>query len=335
MESVDVLVVSSTSEDALKLISDVSPRIKLLDSSKIWDAPDIITPERKGDFSSKEFDEMLAQAEVIYGFRLPKNIAVRAPRLKWFQCFFAGVDSILNEELVNSKIIVTNMRGIHAVPVAEFALGMMFMLAKQAELCFKQKQQRLWKRYEISLLSSKTVGIVGLGTIGKELAKSCKGLGMKVIATRRTAKSGDKARYVDLLLPGDKLTELLEQSDFVVMALPHTPQTYKMIGERQFREMKPTAWLINVGRGTTVDEEALIQALQQQRIAGAGLDAFTSEPLSTESKLWSLPNVVITPHIGAFRPGAKEEVTRFFCENLKRYLNGKKLHNIVNKKAGY
>jgi phosphoglycerate dehydrogenase-like enzyme len=335
MEPVNVLVVSSIGEDALRLIADVSPRIKLFDSSKLWDAPDIITPERKGDFSSPEFDAMLARAEVIYGFRLPQNFTARAPRLKWFQCFFAGVDSVLDTEMVNSPVTITNMRGIHAVPVSEFALGLMFMLAKRAETCIQQKQQKLWKRYEITLLRSKTLGIVGFGSIGRELAKTAKALGMIVLATSRTAQEGDCARHVDTVLPTGQLNILLSRSDFVVLALPHTPETDKLIGEPQIRAMKPTAYLINVGRGTTVDEPALVRSLEERWIAGAGLDAFATEPLPPDSKLWSLANVILTPHVGANRQGAKTEVALFFCENLRRYLNGKKLFNIVNKKAGY
>ena len=161
------------------------------------------------------------------------------------------------------------------------------------------------------------------------------GIGNECGGDTRTAKDGDTEQYVDLILPGDKLNELLRQSDFVAMALPQTPETNKLVGDKQFGEMKSTAFFINVGRGTTVDERALVRALEGKRIAGAGLDAFAAEPLPRGSRLWSLPNVVVTPHIGASRPGAKEEVTRFFCQNLERYINGKELLNIVNKKAGY
>jgi len=336
MDFVNLLVVSRISEESKRQIEAVSPRIKLWDTSHLWSAPTKVRDEhQKEDFSSKEFDALLAQAEVIYGFRPPQNVIARAPKLKWIQGMLAGVDYFLDKEIVRSPVIVTNTSGIHATPVSEAALEMMLMLAKHAPVFFQQKQQRKWQRFLPELLHSKTAGIVGLGNIGKEVARLSKAFGMRVLATRRSVRRAGQARNVDKLLPKEDLPELLSESDFVVLTLPFTTETNKMIGERELKTMKPTAFLINVGRGETVDEEALIRALEERWIAGAGLDTYVTEPLPESSKLWELPNVFISPHVSGMLKNYDIVANQLFCENLRRYLNGKKLLNVVNKKRGY
>ncbi len=335
MKTINILVTSALSRKDLDRIAAVSPKIKIMDASGLWDAPDIVTAERKGDFTDVKFENMLAQAEIIYGYRPPQNVIARSPRLKWIQTMLAGVDHFLTADIVKSRVTVTNTSGIHASPVSEMAFCMMLMFAKQAPFCFLNKQEKKWERFITILLRSKTVGIVGLGSIGRELARMSKAFGMRVIATRRTAKKGDRARYVDLIIPVENLRALLSESDFVVLLLPSTSGTYKMIGEKELRAMKPTAYLINVGRGSTVDEEAMVGALEQGWIAGAGLDAYAVEPLPVDSKLWMLPNVIISPHVSGRLVSYYEVVTELFCDNLKRYIEGKRLRNVVNKKRGY
>lgn len=335
MNPINILITSALSKEASDKITAVSSRIKIMDASGLWDAPDMVTAERKGDFANEKFEAMLSQTEVIYGFRPPQNVIARAPKLKWIQTMLAGVDHFLTPDIVKSRVIVTNMSGIHSSPVSEMAFSMMLMFAKQAPFCFLNKQEKKWERFIPMLLRSKTVGIVGLGNIGKELARMSKAFGMRVIATRRTAKEGDKARYVDLIVPMEKLKKLLSESDFVVLLMPATPGTHKIIGEKELRAMKPTAYLVNVGRGNTVDEEAMVRALQQGWIAGVGLDAYAVEPLPVESKLWVLPNVIISPHVSGRLANYDEVVTELFCDNLRRYVKGKRLRNVVNKKMGY
>ena len=210
---------------------------------------------------------------------------------------FTGVDYFLTEEIVESRVVLTNMRGIHAVPVAETAMAMMLMFSKQSLLCFQSKLEKRWEDFIPETLRAKTVGIVGLGSIGKEIARLAKAFGMKVIAVDE-ARGNRRARNVDTMLPVKRLRELFLKSDFVVAALPLTPGTNKMIGEEELKCMKTNAYFINVGRGATVDEEALIRVLEKQEIAGAGIDAFTTEPLPINNRLWDLPNVIISPHIG-------------------------------------
>jgi phosphoglycerate dehydrogenase-like enzyme len=177
------------------------------------------------------------------------------------------------------------------------------------------------------------VGILGLGVIGSEIAHLSKAFHMKVIAAEiRQRKSTD---LIDVFLTPARLPEILSKSDFVVCALPLTKDTFKMIGEAQLKMMKPTAYLINIARGAIVDEEALIQALEENRIAGAGLDVFTQEPLPPSSPLWDMPNVVLTPHIAGQRPDYDLQATILFCKNLRRYLKGHKLLNIIDKERGF
>ena len=330
MEPINVLVTTPIGDELLQQITNVSPRIRLSNVSELTRA------EQRGDFARKnELDALLAEAEVIYGLRLPKSVIDRAPKLKWIQVMSAGVDRFLDDEFRKSSVIITNVSGIHATPIGEIVLGLMLMFTKQAPLCFQLKQEKRWRRFMPKVLRSKTVGIVGLGNIGREVARLAKAFGMRVVATRRSVKRVARAKYVDILLPREQLLRLLSESDFVVLSLPFTSETNKLIGEKEIRTMKPTAYLINIARGSIVDEEVLIRALDEHWIAGAGLDVFATEPLHPDSRLWELPNVIFSPHIAGGMEDYNVRATELFCENLRRYLSGKNLLNVINKKTGY
>lgn len=333
MDLVNVLVVSSIGDDCLHKIASVSPKIELRDASDLWISQGRVSEQKKG-FPKDKFEALLSQAEVLYGYSPPGSIIARAPKLKWIQTMLAGVDHFLDADIVQSPVIVTNTRGMHGTQVSELAFEMMLMLAKQAPLCFNAKQKKKWQPFTPAILRSKMVGIVGLGTIGKEVARLAKAFGMGVLAIDET-RGTKRARHVDTMLPIDQLPQLLAESDFVVLTLPLTPKTNNLIGEGELRTMKSTAYLINSGRGGVVDEEALIRALDQHWIAGAGLDAFTTEPLPTESRLWGLPNVILSPHVGGRLENYNAIATELFCKNLRHYLSGEKLINVVNKKKGY
>lgn len=330
MESVNVLVTTPIGDELLQQITAVSPRIKLSNVSEL------VRAEQRGDFARKdELDALLAQAEVIYGLRLPRNVIVRAPKLKWVQVMSAGVDRFLDDEFRQSSVIMTSVSGMHATPIGEIVLELMLMFAKQAPLCFQLKQEKQWKRFMPTVLHSKTVGIVGLGNIGREVARLAKAFGMRVVATRRSAKRVMRAKGIDILLPREQLPRLLSESDFVVLSLPFTSETNKLIGEEELRTMKPTAYLINIARGNIVDEEALIRALDEHWIAGAGLDVFATEPLPADSCLWESPNVIFSPHIAGGMEDYNIRATELFCKNLRHYLSGENLLNVIDKKKGY
>jgi phosphoglycerate dehydrogenase-like enzyme len=237
--------------------------------------------------------------------------------------------------MVESPVTLTNVSGIHAIPISEFVIGLMLMFVKQAPFCFQLKCEKKWERFTPEALNSKTVGIVGLGSIGREVARLAKAFGMRVMATRRSARQVGHARYVDIMLPPEQLNRLLAESDFVVLAVPFTPETSNLIGRKELRKMRPTACLINIARGGIVDEAALVRALEEHWIAGAGLDVFATEPLPADSRLWELPNVIFSPHIAGGLGDYAVRATEIFAENLKRYLAGKRLLNVVDKKRGY
>ena len=333
MERVNVLFISDVpgtiDEEGQERIAGVSPKVNLTDAS------DIAKAERDGDATAKSrLDALLAEAEVIFG-RLPENPIARAPKLKWVQAVSAGVDRWQNTGIMDSSVILTSSSGIHATSISEFVLGFMLMIVKQAPQCFELKQTKQWRRPTPSVLWGKTVGVVGLGNIGREIARLAKAFRMRVLATRRSAKETGRARYVDILFPPEQLAQLLAESDFVVIAVPLTPETRKLIGEKELRAMKPTAYLINIARGGIIDEEALIRALEEHWIAGAGLDVFATEPLPATSRLWELPGVIFSPHISGGHEDYMRHATEVFVDNLRRYLNGQKWRNVVDKKKGY
>ncbi len=329
MDTVNVILATPASEEAKQAIKAVSPRINLLDVS------DLSRRDYQGDLQArKELNKILAEAEISYGMRIPTNLLERAPKLKWIQVTSAGVDRYLNDEFRHSPIILTNASGVHATPIGEFVVSLMLMFAKNAAVFFEAKQRKEWLRTPGTVLNGKTVGVVGLGSIGQEVARLCKAFRMRVIATRRSPTKRT-ARNVDLLLPPNGLPRLLEESDYVALCVPLTPETRNLMSKAEFKMMKPSAHIINIGRGPVIDEEALIQALQAKIIAGAGLDVFTTEPLPLESKLWDLPNVIISPHVSGGREDYEVGALDIFCRNLHRYIEGKRLINVVNKEKGY
>ena len=297
----------------------------------------LIIAERKGNDSGKEqLDLHLREAEVLYGYihHFPRDLPKRVSRLKWIQSRTAGIDR-LPEEIMKSPIRVTNTSGIHGTSIGEVVLEMMLMFIKDAPACFLMKQNREWKRYKQRLLRDQTAGIIGLGMIGREIARLCKAFDMKVIGIRRSGGPDRLFPEVDRVYFREELPELLSASDFVILALPLTDETRAMIGEKELRGMKPGAYLINVARGAIVDEGVLVRALEEGWIAGAGLDVFVKEPLPPESRFYDLPNVIFSPHISGDMPDYEWRATDIFCENLRRYLAGEPFLHEVDKQKGY
>ena len=280
-------------------------------------------------------DSLLREAEVIYGLRLPQNILERAPRLKWVQTSSAGVDTLVGTKLWQSDVILTTTSGIHIIPMREHVLGMMLMFVRHAPIYFVNKQRKVWKQDLPDQLCGKTLGVVGLGKVGEGIARAAKAFDMRVVATRRHAAKHGTSSAVDTFYPTDKLLEMLGESDFVVVTVALTKETQKLIDERELRAMKPTAYIINIARGSVIDEGALTKALKEKWIAGAGLDVFEKEPLPKDSELWTLPNVIITPHVAGIMPDYNARAMEVFCENLKRYLAGQPLINVIDRTKGY
>lgn len=299
----------------------------------------------RGDGSEPEARElaaMLAEAEVVIAaFEAPADLMQRTPKLRWFHTFSAGIDQYVRWGFLKRDIQFTNGSGPTAIPIAEYIVMAMLMLAKHAAAYVRLQDERRWERLVErpgggSELRGKTVGIVGLGQIGSEAARLAKAFGCRVIGSRRSAtEAREDADGVDLLLPAGDLARLLAESDFVVLTAPATPETQALMNAETLAQMKSGASLINIARGSLVDEAALAAAIKSGRIAGAALDVFQHEPLAPESELWQLPQVIVTPHISNASEFFLRRQIDLAKENLRRYLHGEPLLNLVTPERGY
>jgi phosphoglycerate dehydrogenase-like enzyme len=297
---------------------------------------DIVQSEDK-----KEALRLIADADILFAGYFSEQMFRTAKKLKWIQAWGAGVDNILIPQVVNSEVVVTSAGGIHPTPISEHVLGLMLCLTRKLHVLIRDQEKKKWQRFyseaasdQIRELSGQTVGIVGLGKIGAEIARKSKCLGMRVIGTKRNVSRGSLSTIDKMFDPAD-LSQLLAESDFVVLSLPLTKETDGLIGEVQLKSMKRTGYLINISRGKIVQEDKLIEALKKRWIAGAALDTFETEPLPKKSELWNFENVIITPHVAGFTPYYMERLTNIFTENLKRFLKKRPLINVVNKTLGY
>jgi phosphoglycerate dehydrogenase-like enzyme len=314
---------------------------------KDWDFIDVraaVSGSGDGTGGSAEAREAVAGAEVYLGFGFSPDLFAAATRphdiLRWVHSGSAGVSSALTAEFVASDVTLTNSAGIHAPPIAETIIGMMLHFARGLDYSVRAQQRGEWFKtpFEqepdvVREIAGGTVGIYGFGGIGRELAWRATALGMTVLATRRSDRTAPPG--VELLRGDDALDELLERSDYVVIAAPSTAETRGSINAAALRRMKKSAVLINVARGDIIDDDALIDALRNHRLRGAALDAFNPEPLPPQSEYWSLPNVLITPHVSATTSQYWRRETDLIVENIERYLGGRPLRNVVDKNAGY
>jgi phosphoglycerate dehydrogenase-like enzyme len=294
------------------------------------------------------------EAEVIFAEDPPREMVQAAKRVRWLQAVSAGVESWLYPEVRGSDIVLTNSSGIHGTPIAEliismalcFATGLAHMIAAQRlpdhghppegnAVHPPREDVRSAVRRQKFELEGQTMGIVGLGSIGDATARKAHGLGMRVLATRR--HPGERPPYVERLLGADRdgLSVILRESDHVALCLPLTPETDSLIGEAELRQMKSTAYIYNVGRGASINQQALDRALLDGVIAGAGLDVSVPDPPDDDSPLWFLPNVILSQHTSGYSPTNDRHLTDLFIDNLRRYLAGTSLINQVNKSLGY
>jgi len=277
--------------------------------------------------------DAIEDVDILIAGKFDAEIFQKAIKLKWVHALAAGVDRLLFPEFVDSPIMLTNSSGVHPIPISEHVLGMMLMFTRGFHQSMRSQFQKKWERPTPSELCGKTLGIIGFGSIGERIGHLGKCCGMRVIGLKRNMKYITTS--ADELFPPDKLNILLEQSDFVVCALPLTTQTTHYISLKELKKMKDTAYLINISRGKIIKEEDLIQALQTGIIQGAGLDVFEEEPLPPDNPLWDLKNVIITPHYAGSTPEYFNRAISIFYDNLQRYLKGEPLLNMVDKKRGY
>lgn len=289
------------------------------------------------DAGQQRVAEEILEADIFCGHAkvhpVPWDEVVRRGRLRWIQSSAAGLDHCLTPSVIESDIVVTSASGVLADQVAEHTLALITGLLRGLPVFFRAQQKKEFIRRPTGDLHRATIGIVGFGGNGRRLAEVLRVFRGRIVAT--DVFPSDKPDYVESLWPADRLNDLLSVSDIVILAAPLTDSTRGMIDAAALACMKPSAILINMARGPLVVEADLVEALQSGRLAGAGLDVTEIEPLPPDSPLWSMPNVIITPHVGGQSATRSDDMTQFFCENLRRWVDGQLLLNLVDKRLGF
>lgn len=339
MEKVQVLCTLRFTDELLDRLRAVSPRLHI--SQQTCHNPQEVAAALTNH----------PGVEVLYTFHLPDDVLEPAPRLRWVQLHSAGADHLLGRPAMHSDLLITTSSGIHATPIAEYVMASILAYRWQVPrwtACQREARwpSGRWDLYARPELRGSTLGIIGYGSIGREVGRLGQAFGMRVLALRRSAGRAEQGYAVEQtgdpegtiperFYPPEALHEMLAECDYVVVALPLTPETHHLLGEAEFKAMKPSAYLVNVARGPIVDEAALIRALREGWIGGAGLDVFEQEPLPADSPLWQLENALISPHVAGFTPRYDERAADLFAQNLRRYLEGLPLLNLVDKTRGY
>ena len=290
------------------------------------------TPEQRS--------EGLADCDIAYTWILKDDEAAKAASLKWVHTSAVAVETLCLPELFARGVAVSNTRGVQAVPIAEHVMAVTLALAKQVPFVIENQQQARWAQNEFMgarlpwLLKGRTLGLIGVGTIGSEIATRAEAFGMRVVALRHRPAYGTIG-HVERVYGKDQLDEFLSQSHVLVICAPLTPETHSMMGAAQFAQMPQGAIVVNVGRAKIIDTDALIGALGGGHLGGASLDVFPQEPLPPGHPLWKTPNVILTPHTSGFRQGHWDEVVELFGDNLDRWLRGEPLKFRIEPELGY
>jgi len=291
-------------------------------------------PEVKLDMVDhhSKVDPHIGAAEVLitFGPHVTNHVFEKAKNLKWVQALGTGVDGIADQPGLRRDVLLTNMQGFHGAPVSEAALMAMLSLARDLPRSMRQQAKRKWDRFPVKLLKGKTVGIFGVGTIARELAPKCKALGMAVVGITSAPR---QMEGFDRMAHRDTLEQAVRELDFFVLLTPYAPETKNIVDAKIFAAMKPGAYFVNLARGGVVDEDALLRALREKKIAGAALDVFAKEPLPEDSPFWDMENVIITQHQGGFFDGYPRFALPVIEENLRKYLAGdlKGMINVVKR----
>jgi phosphoglycerate dehydrogenase-like enzyme len=283
-----------------------------------------------------DVDPYIADVDILLCFSPPMadHVVRDAPKLKWIQALGTGVDNIVDLPSLGKEVLVTNVRGIHGAPVSEATIAFMLSLARDMPRSVRAQEQSKWERWPSALLAGKTVGILGVGLIAEYLAPICKTFGMTVVGISGSPR---ETRHFDRMAHRNDLTKVVGDLDFLVVLTPLSAETRNIVGEKVFAAMKPTAYLVNVARGGVVDEPALIAALEAGKIAGAGLDVFSQEPLPSDNPLWKTKNLTIFSHLGGYSQGYEDRAMTTIVGNMSKFLAGdlKSMINIVRKPASW
>lgn len=290
--------------------------------------------------SAQDFAKAAVESEIILSWSgsraLLREVFLMSRRVRWIHSRSAGLEQTLFPELIESEVILTNGSGVFSPSLGEFVLAAILYFAKDFRRMITNQVAEVWEQFNVAMVSGQTVGIVGYGSIGRAVAARARGLGMNVFALRRrTSQNTTEDPLIDLEYGPEQRREMLSQCDFIVVTLPLTEKTRGFIGDAEFAVMKKSAVIINVGRGPTIDEHAMIRALSENRIRGAALDVFDQEPLPQGHPFYSLQNVLLSPHCADHTPDWTHNAMRFFLAQLQRFNRKETLFNIVDKRLGY
>jgi phosphoglycerate dehydrogenase-like enzyme len=277
-------------------------------------------------------DPYIGSADILltFGAHMADHVLEKGKKLRWIQALGTGVDGIVDRPPFRKGVLVSNMHGLHGDSVPEAAIMLMLALARDLPRALRQRNARKWERYPSQLLKGKTVGIFGVGAIARSLAPKCRSFGMTVVGITSAPRAMEG---FDRMVHRDDLESAVRDLDFLVLLTPYTPETHGIVGERVLAAMRPSAFLLNLARGGIVDEEALLNALREKRLAGAALDVFATEPLPEDHPFWSMDNVIVTPHLGGFHDQYAEEALPTVVENFRKFLAGDldKMKNVVKR----
>ncbi len=322
MRPVNLLVLSNPAAGFLRLLDELPKETNLVVGNQI-----------------EMFEGHAAKAEVLVNCMTPlpffREVFMKSPNLKWVHSMSVGVENSLFPELVASPTPLTNARGVYSRSLAEFVIAGALFFNKKIDEMRRQQQEGRWVNMDVDELYGKTMGIVSYGNIGEHCAELARAFGMKILAMRRRPELSANDKRVDKVYGHDGLKEMMSLSDFVVVCSPITPETRGLIGAAEIAAMKPSAIIMNVGRGAVIVEAALLAALREKRIRGAALDVFETEPLPAGHEFYRLDNVLLSPHSADHTPGWTEQSMRLFIRNFQRYADGAALENLVDKQAGY
>jgi phosphoglycerate dehydrogenase-like enzyme len=324
--------------------------IAVISPTPAWVMPKHFVEQLRRDFPQHTFSEawdrdtirrLLPEADAAFTPFVDRDVFPSATRLRWVQSPAVGVGSLMFPELLASPVVITSARGIRARAIAEHVVGVVIALARKLPVAIRAQIEHRWAQEELEgasvdvrTLQGQRMGIVGLGAIGLELSRIAAPFGFRVSAIRRRIAEA-RPEGVEEVWPPDRLHDLLAQSDVVVLAAPHTPQTKRLLGKAELDRIKRGALLVNIARGKLVDDPAVIAALRDGRLGGAALDVFSAEPLDPASPYWDMPNVIVTPHTSGAMQDYWTPLVALFSDNLRRFERGESLRNVVDKVAGY
>ncbi len=352
MQAINVLSIQRTSAADRARIEAVDPRIRLADAGGWFDGEiqetwtdfavaRYLMPNAKGAGTREERDRLLGEAEVIVGgWPFPRDLRARAARLKWFHQRQAGASNLLGSDLWGSNVVVTTSRGAaNPLPIAEYAIAGILYFAMGFNRAAIDREAGAFdhRAYRPLLIQGKTVCVVGAGGIGREVGRLCAALGMRVLGTRRSAQPGAPLPQGFSRIGGaEAIDQFLPESDFVVICCQWTPETTGLFNKQRFAAMKPASVLVNVARGEIIDEDALADALERQHLRGVVLDVYVGEfERRPASRLWQDPRVLITPHVSGGSDANRHGGIEIFCDNLRAYLDGRPLRNVIDWQRGY